>query len=85
LGYDATDNGSGYRSGGTPALPNMQANLVDTGIVNLSGSYWSSTEYSAVPQVAAWLQYFAAGGGSTQAADIKQAGLSVRCSRALSP
>ena len=85
LGYDATNTGSGCGSGGAPALPNMQANLVDTGIVNLSGPYWSSTEYSALPQSDAWVQFFAAGGGTSQVVEIKPAGFSVRCSRALSP
>ena len=84
LGYDATNSGTGCGSAGAPTLQNMQANLVDTRIVNLSGPHWSSTEYSVVPQLDAWLQFFVAV-GAPQLVDDKDTAVSVRCSRALSP
>ena len=48
-----------------------------------TGVYWSSTEYSVLPQGIAWNQYFASGGGSYQGPSNKALPLGVRCSRAL--
>lgn len=48
----------------------------------LAGFYWSSTEYSSVPQGIAWNEYFASSGG--QDYEDKGYQLGVRCSRALS-
>lgn len=48
----------------------------------LAGYYWSSTEYSAIPQIFAWYEYFSTG-GSFQDFDFKNFQLGVRCSRAL--
>ena len=48
----------------------------------LAGFYWSSTEYSGLPQDFAWDQYFRAS-GSLQTIDFKYYLLGVRCSRAL--
>jgi hypothetical protein len=84
LGYDANNSGSGCGSAGAPTLQNMQSNLVDTGAVNLSGYYWSSTESSVNPQHLAWAQYFAAGGGD-EIIENKAIQFSARCSRALAP
>ncbi len=85
MGYDASAVGSGCGSSAAPTLQNMQSNLVDTGTANLQGYYWSSTELSANPQIDAWAQYFATGGGSSQFGAAKFLSVSVRCSRALSP
>jgi hypothetical protein len=86
MGYDANALGSGCGSSPAPTLQNMQSNLVDTGaVVNLQGAYWSSTEWGLNPHIAAWVQYFAAGGTSVQLGSTKSQLLSVRCSRALSP
>jgi hypothetical protein len=85
MGYDAGASGSGCGPSAAPTLQNMQSNLVDTGTANLQGYYWSSTELSANPQIAAWIQYFATGGGSDQFEMAKYLSLSVRCSRALTP
>jgi hypothetical protein len=49
----------------------------------LAGHYWSSTEYSVVPQLVAWVESFASGGGSYQDGGDKLNQLGARCSRAL--
>ena len=53
----------------------------------ISGYYWSSTEYSGLPQRLAWDEYFAsvADGGSHRFGDFKNITYGVRCSRALTP
>jgi len=53
-----------------------------TGAACLSGYYWSATEYSGSPQNAAWIEYFAPGGGN-QIAASKANSVGVRCSRAI--
>lgn len=88
MGYDARNSGTGCGSAAAPTLQNMQSNLVDTGAVYIVGYYWSSTEASALPQQAAWLQFFSTGGVngiSGQFYVLKSNGLAARCSRALSP
>jgi len=47
----------------------------------LAGYYWSSTENSVGPQVGAWEQYFASGGGSVQGGPGKYFEDGVRCVR----
>lgn len=49
----------------------------------LAGGYWSSTQRSDDPQIFAWFEYFASGGGSIQGLNSKNNQLGVRCSRAL--
>ena len=49
----------------------------------LTGSYWSSTQYSDVPNMLAWYQVFGAGDSSDQFDGDKGFPLGVRCSRAL--
>jgi len=53
------------------------------GVNCLAGYYWSSSENSFNPQLYAWIEYFASGGGSDQQYDNKSFQLGVRCSRAL--
>jgi len=53
-----------------------------TGAGCLSGYYWSATEYSGSPQNAAWIEYFAPGGGNQFTAS-KSNSVGVRCSRAI--
>ncbi len=83
LGYG---NGGACGTSSAPARQNIQSNLVDLDSLNLlAGYYWSSTEYSAVPQNYAWEQFFAASGGSLQTTSAKSFQLGVRCSRSLTP
>ena len=77
-------NDAGCGSSTIPTLQNIQTSLIDiSNFTSLAGFYWSSTEYSGVPQLGAWYQYFASGGGSGQDDTVKSAQLGVRCSRAL--
>jgi environmental stress-induced protein Ves len=85
LGYDNNSSGSGCGAAGASRLQNGQAHLVDTGIVGLGGNYWTSTEYSGIPDQAAWLQNFAAAGASSQFITGKPYAAAVRCARALTP
>jgi hypothetical protein len=64
----------------TPAIQNMQSNLVEFNSLNLiGGSYWSSTTASFSPQDRAWRHSFPIGGSiSTILKSIPQA---VGCSR----
>lgn len=84
MGYDTSFVGSGCGTNVSPTLQNIQSNLVDNGDVGaISGTYWSSTEYSAIPAVASWGQFFATSGGSYQFADDKFVTRAVRCVRRL--
>ncbi|MDP3560164.1 MAG: DUF1566 domain-containing protein [Legionellaceae bacterium] len=82
MGYDSV---SGCGTSGSPTLQNMQSNLVDNAVPDLTliGYYWSSTEFFGSPQNYAWLQDFASGGSSVQNFSNKISQLGVRCSRAL--
>ena len=63
MGY----GGSACGTSGTPTLQNIQSSLIDSsGLSTPAGFYWSSTELSSVPQINAWYQFFASGGGSNQ-------------------
>ena len=67
---------------------NMVANLpaLVSGCVGpacLVGAYWSSTESSTLPTLAAWTEVFASGGSQVIAG--KQNTVSVRCVRAITP
>ena len=86
--------GTGSDAGCGTIIPNIVTNLA--GLVGtttttdclfgancLSGYYWSSTEYSSLPQNFAWGQFFSSG-GSGQNGDDRGGQLGVRCSRALS-
>lgn len=84
MSYDSNSSGTGCGTSSTPLVQNMQSNLVDNSVINaLSGYYWSATEFSGDPQVVAWLQYFAGGGGSGQLVVNKDITAGVRCVRAL--
>jgi hypothetical protein len=82
MGFDgASGSGSGCGSPVSPLIQNMQSNLV--GLNNFpEGYYWSSTEYSADPAGAAWVQDFTSG-GSYQSNPGKNNLPGVRCVRAL--
>lgn len=83
MGYDAFGHGNGCGTQATPLTQNMQSNLVEAGnIGNLSGSYFSSTEFSNVPALTAWFQFFAIA-GNDQDVEFKSSLLGVRCVRAL--
>lgn len=82
--FDEANSGTGCGTSGAPTTQNMQGNLVDNGDIGaLSGNYWTSSEFSAAPNVASYYQFFATAGGSFQDATNKNATLSVRCVRAL--
>lgn len=83
----------GYRRGacGTsvaPTLQNIQSSLIDISGLHApsapQGNYWSSTEYSVIPQSEVWYQFFnSGGGGGDQHYAAKYYQIGVRCSRAL--
>jgi hypothetical protein len=74
--------GAGQGAGCSSGLANIDTNLVQLGFSGLSGSYWSSTEYSGGPTFFAWFENFASGSGSNQDIDVKDNPFSVRCARA---
>jgi hypothetical protein len=84
LGYGSS---SGCGTAGAPAIQNMASSLVDNPVsgVALAGNiYWSSTEFSSVPQTIAWAEDFSStAGSSTQIDESKSLLLFVRCARAL--
>jgi hypothetical protein len=85
MGYDTSNNGSGCGTQISPTIQNMQSNLVDNGnLGNLTGAYFSATEYSPNPSFLSWFQGFFVG-SSTQDVEFKSSQLGVRCSRALTP
>jgi hypothetical protein len=67
----------------TAGSTNIQDQLASTSIVTnfAAGSYWSSTQYSDVPQDDAWTQYIQSNGSLS--GSNKAAALGVRCARAL--
>jgi hypothetical protein len=80
MGYDTSSEGSGCGVAGTPTVQNMQSDLIDFNSLNLvSGAYWSSTEYSGVPNSTAWYQVFSVGGSQSVAGKGNM--LRVRCAR----
>jgi hypothetical protein len=81
MGPDSTSSGTGCGTSASPALQNMQTNLVDQGIGDLTGVYWSSTESSVNPGTTAIAQFFATAGNSFQAAANKNLQQGVRCIR----
>lgn len=59
----------GCGTSGAPVIDNIQSNLVDNGIGNISSTspqyeYWSSTQYSVDPTNSAWKQIFGVAGGT---------------------
>ena len=83
MGYGSATSCGGA---GSPAMQNMQSNLVDfNGLNLLGGIYWSSTQAAVSGASSAWVHLFAGGGGSllVNVSKAQQAG--VRCSRALVP
>ncbi|MEO8005354.1 MAG: hypothetical protein ABI771_10650 [Betaproteobacteria bacterium] len=88
LGYDAGGgggpSGSACGSSTTPVAQNMQLNLVENGMGNLAGYYWSSTERSGTPDQHSFMQSVSpTGSNSYQAAFPKDFQYGVRCARAL--
>lgn len=78
--------GTGQGAGCTNAANTTIDNLVQLGVTNLAGYYWSSTESSAIPQSGAWAEDFETSGvGSVQTGYYKYAQAGVRCSRVLTP
>jgi hypothetical protein len=82
----------GYGSGtapcgtmGSPGSQNIQGNLVGSLGLNLTGSFWSSTEFSFAPTTNAHVQVFDVGSGSAQGVVNKSNLLGVRCVRSLIP
>jgi trimeric autotransporter adhesin len=76
--------------GGSPGLScpsglaNIDSNLVQLGFGGLTQSalYWSSTEFSSSPAIAAWF-YEAVAGGSLQGIGDKGSPINTRCARAM--
>lgn len=86
MGYDSASRGTGCGTSSSPLLQNMQSSLVDNPVTMgnaLSSYYWSATEYSAIPEGQAWVQYFAGGGGAIQITGVKFVAAGARCARAL--
>jgi hypothetical protein len=82
MGYDATGTGSGCGTSASPAMQNVQSDLVDNGIsTGLSGWYLTSTEYSAAATTHAWGQYSFSAGTSAQAVLLKSVSFAARCVR----
>lgn len=80
----AAGSGNGCGSSGTPVTQNIQSTLVDLSGLNLvAGFYWSSTEFSAVPNNSSWVSLFASGGGALSTDASKDSLVGVRCVRAL--
>lgn len=83
MGYGS---GTSCGSAGSPALQNMQSNLVDSNGLNLlAGFYWSSTQTTVSSASSAWVHLFAGGGGSLLLNVSKDLQAGVRCSRAFVP
>jgi len=80
--------GGQVSAGCSPGGASMQANLIDNGAINVASlptavNYWSSTPYSASPNIAAWSHQFATLGGAFSAQFNKNNMFPVRCVRAL--
>lgn len=78
MGYDSAAAGTGCGNLAAPAQQNIQSNLANNAVGGLSGSYWSSTELSANPVTAAFLQEF---GAAMQYNFFKANTLNLRCVR----
>lgn len=86
MGYDRLTTGSNCGSAASPTAQNMQSNLVDTGIIPLSGGYWSSTEDFTFPDQLAWNQNFQIPPSINDQSNLLKSGtFPVRCARALIP
>ncbi len=81
MGYGTTECGTS----GAPTLQNIQTSLYE--ICNFSTgttTYWSSTEYSSIPQFVAWYYLFEDDGSGAPGNGVAKANQwSVKCSRAL--
>jgi hypothetical protein len=69
---------------GSPTVQNIQSGLIDTSVLALSNSYWSSTQLTGGPPSDAAL-YTILGLSGFQAGDYKDSVFYVRCVRALTP
>lgn len=85
MGYDGNSINSGCGTSSTPSMQNIQSNLMDNSSTGLpAGYYWSSTEYSGVPDIGAFYQRLDISGASSwQSAASKVNPIGVRCARAL--
>lgn len=81
LGTDDFSDGSGCGGASSALLQNINSNIQR--IINFQGSYWSSTQYAAVPTQGAWSQYFNNNGTDQQYGANKAGQGGVRCARAL--
>ncbi|CEK10708.1 DUF1566 domain-containing protein [Legionella hackeliae] len=80
--YTGTGPDTGCGTALSPTLQNLQSNLVENGVGNLFGVFWSSTELSTSPFDAAWAQILVLGAGE-QGPDDKSELRGVRCVRVL--
>jgi hypothetical protein len=86
MGFVVGNYPSGCGSSSSPLAQNIESNLVSTGVLPLSGYYWSSTEGSDYPAGHAWVQGFSTSGGSSiQAEAAKFFAGGAHCARALTP
>jgi hypothetical protein len=65
-------------------IANIDSNLVQLGFTNLASYYWSSTEYSGIPNDAAWIEFYTPGSSGQQLGAGKADVLAVRCVRQIS-
>ena len=77
--------GAGQGASCLSGLANIDSNLMQLGFGGLTAdAYWSSTEFSAGPNLYAWAEYFMTAGGSFQLAINKGTQFGVRCVRMMS-
>ncbi len=83
MGFQSTNSNSSGCGTSTPIMQNIQSSLIDyAGFVAFTGNYWSSSQFSGVPETSAWYQTFGSG-SSVQQNDAKSAQNSVLCIRAI--
>jgi hypothetical protein len=86
MGFVVGNYPAGCGSSSSPLAQNIESNLVSTGVMPLSGYYWSSTEGSDNPAAHAWVQGFSTSGESSiQAEAAKFFAGGAHCARALTP
>jgi uncharacterized protein YjdB len=86
LGYDNNGNPSACGTSSSPAVQNIQSNLVDAGVsTGINGVYQTSTEYSGNPQPLSWNYVTQGSGNESTFIDIKFFAYSTRCVRPLTP
>jgi hypothetical protein len=90
MGYGLNADGINCGTSSSPAIQNIQSNLIDGPGVDIAGLttnifYWPSTEYPVAPEGFAFLQEFQTGGASQQTANYKMEQFWVRCVRNMTP